>query len=335
MMGELSVQARKWMAAALLALLASACVGGSRPYWAVEPIHHVRNSPIPVPRPALKPAPPQPKTVAAVAQPDAAAVRPQPRPDSAEATRSIRVDRGDTVYGLARANGVGVRDLVALNGLEPPYLLRVGQRLQLPAPRTHVVRRGETPFSIAQTHGVEPAELIRANALAEPRSLRPGAVLRIPASAEEEVQVASRASVSLPDPPARTSAGFDWPLAGTIVSTFGAKGGGLRNDGLNIAAPRGTPVRAAEAGVVAYTGDGLKGFGKLILVRHAGGWVTAYAHNDAVLVERGDRVRRGQTIARVGTTGSVTRPQLHFEVRRGTRALDPTELLPTLHASAR
>src|SRR3546814_11834065 len=92
---------------------------------------------------------------------------------------------------------------------------------------------------------------------------------------------------------------------------------------LNIAAPRGTAVRAAENGVVAYAGEELKGFGKLLLVKHADGWVTAYAHNDALMVAAGDTVKRGQTIARVGSSGHADRPQLHFQVRPGTRAVNP------------
>jgi len=227
-----------------------------------------------------------------------------------------------------------VSQVVALNNLEPPYLLQVGDRLRLPAPRTHVVRRGETAFSIAKAHDVDLPALLRTNNVSDPRELHPGQVLRVPASRGEEVTVAARPSRSLPEPPARLSGGFDWPVAGTIVSTFGPKARGMRNDGLNIAAPRGAPVRAAEDGVVAYAGDGLQGFGKLILLRHAEGWVTAYAHNEELLVRRGDRVGRGQTIARVGSTGSVTRPQLHFEVRRGTRALDPGDVLPRLSARA-
>ena len=109
-----------------------------------------------------------------------------------------------------------------------------------------------------------------------------------------------------------------------MVSSYGPKAGGLHNDGINIAAPKGSPVKAAENGVVAYVGAELKGFGNLVLIKHQGDYVTAYAHNDQILVKRGDIVRRGQTIARVGSTGSVDTPQLHFEIRKGSRAVEPT-----------
>jgi murein DD-endopeptidase MepM/ murein hydrolase activator NlpD len=125
----------------------------------------------------------------------------------------------------------------------------------------------------------------------------------------------------------RSSGRFLWPVEGKVVSRFGAKKGGLHNDGINIAAVAGANVVAAQDGVVAYAGNELRGFGNLLLVRHANGWVTAYAHNEKLLVKQGDKVRRGQPIARVGSTGNVTSPQLHFEIRKGTDPVDPLEHL--------
>jgi murein DD-endopeptidase MepM/ murein hydrolase activator NlpD len=109
----------------------------------------------------------------------------------------------------------------------------------------------------------------------------------------------------------------------------------MYNDGINIAAAAGTPVRASEAGTVAYAGNELRGFGNMLLLKHGGGWVTAYAHNKELLVKRGEKVRRGQVIARVGSTGGVDQPQLHFEIRKGKRAVDPLDELPRPSASAR
>lgn len=129
------------------------------------------------------------------------------------------------------------------------------------------------------------------------------------------------------EPPPRSGRLFQWPLRGTVVSDFGPKPGGLQNDGVNIAAPRGTPIRAAENGVVVYAGNELRGFGNLLLIRHEGGWMTAYGHAEELLVKRGDRIRRGQIIAKVGSSGNVASPQLHFEIRRGTRAVNPREFL--------
>lgn len=131
-----------------------------------------------------------------------------------------------------------------------------------------------------------------------------------------------------PSAPIATGNGqFGWPVQGKIISKYGATADGLRNDGINISAPSGSPVVAAADGVVAYAGNELRGFGNMILIRHADGWVTAYAHNDSLAVKKGDSVKRGQIIARVGQTGNVTAPQLHFEIRKGTSAQDPMKYL--------
>jgi len=136
-------------------------------------------------------------------------------------------------------------------------------------------------------------------------------------------------------PPPRASSTFLWPVKGEVLAEFGPLANkGQHNDGINIAAPKGTPVRAAENGTVAYVGNELRGFGNLLLIKHADGWITAYAHNDHLMVKRGERVRRGQTIATVGSSGSVTVPQLHFEIRHGTEAVNPMDYLHDTMAKA-
>lgn len=121
---------------------------------------------------------------------------------------------------------------------------------------------------------------------------------------------------------------FSWPVQGATLSEYGPKSGGRHNDGINIGAPNGTAVRAAEAGEVVYAGNELAGFGNLVLVRHAQGWMTAYGHMGKATVKRGAVVKKGQTIGAVGKTGSVKAPQLHFEIRKGSKALNPTKYLP-------
>jgi murein DD-endopeptidase MepM/ murein hydrolase activator NlpD len=143
----------------------------------------------------------------------------------------------------------------------------------------------------------------------------------LPAPAPEPVVAA------VPQPEPRAEALFAWPVQGPVLSSFGSKPGGLNNDGINIGAARGTPVVAAENGVVVYAGNEIPGFGNLILIRHADGWATAYAHNDKLLVAKGDSVARGQPIAQVGATGSVTEPQSHFEIRKGNEPVDPLSYL--------
>ncbi|MBO0737965.1 MAG: M23 family metallopeptidase, partial [Alphaproteobacteria bacterium] len=135
-------------------------------------------------------------------------------------------------------------------------------------------------------------------------------------------------------PSPRGNSAFLWPVRGHVLAPFGSRSDGTHNDGINIAAVRGAAVQAADAGVVAYAGNELRGYGNLILIKHANGWITAYAHCDRILVRRGERVARGQVIARVGSTGDVSEPQLHFELRRGSRPVDPREFLAPLPTAA-
>ncbi|MFD2262613.1 peptidoglycan DD-metalloendopeptidase family protein [Lacibacterium aquatile] len=408
---------------------------------------------------------------------------------------SYIVQRGDTVYQLARDQNVPVRAIIEANRLEAPYILLIGQRLEIPRARTHTVARGETLYAVSRKYGVDVSSLVKSNNIPAPYVLKVGQTLTLPAGVATEdgkappaspplvasappqpissVPVASGAQTGssievaplapptsanatanptvvpatpapvttapvpatpapqpqpavappqpvapapvtvapapvtqpapatastpaaaptpitpptpakppepakveppaspapavaaapspevakptepatpvpsveppatpatpkpkgdtvavLATPPARGGRTFQWPVTGRVIATYGEMGSGLRNDGLNIAANKGTPVRAAENGVVVYAGDEIKGFGNLLLIRHADGFTTAYAHCDALLVNRGDTIRRGQVIARVGDTGHVSRPQLHFEIRKGTQAVDPQEYL--------
>ena len=259
---------------------------------------------------------------------------------------AVVAGRGDTVYALSRRHRVPVRAIIEANRLSPPYHLQAGQRVVLPRGRFHVVRRGETFYGIARRYGANPHALARVNGLKPPYAIQAGQKLvlsgrreRVAAKAAPTPRRGTRPSAKIkrgaakpppaavPRPPAASGKGFIWPLKGRVISGFGAKAKGLHNDGINIAAKRGAPVKAAENGVVVYAGNELRGFGNLLLIKHADGWVTAYAHNDKVLVKRGQRVGKGQRIATVGSTGGVKSPQLHFEMRRGRTPRDPRKYL--------
>lgn len=265
---------------------------------------------------------------------------------------SVVVQRGDTLYSISRRYGVPLKDLINANNLHAPYTLRVGQSLNLPAKQYHTVQRGDTLYSIARQHNVDVTSLSRVNNMQTPYSLNigdrlvlPASVGTVPSASYSSVSASTANSVSSTVKTAYTPAKsvpitdsyvapkarktkFDWPVRGTIISGYGNLGSGRKNDGINIKAALGTNVKAADSGTVAYAGNELKGFGNLILIKHVDGWITAYAHNDRLFVKKGQKVTRGEKIATVGSTGSVTTPQLHFEVRSGKKAVNPRPYLP-------
>lgn len=267
-------------------------------------------------------------------------------------SNAITVQRGDTLYSISRRYGVPLKDLINANNLHAPYTLHVGQVLSLPAKQYHTVQRGDTLYSISRQYNVDITSLSRVNNLQTPYSLNVGDRLVLPASvgnvpaasystAQSSASSASSAAVKTAYTPAKSApvtdsyvapkarkTKFDWPVKGTIISGYGNLGSGRKNDGINIKAALGTNVKAADSGTVAYAGNELKGFGNLILIKHPDGWITAYAHNDRLFVKKGQKVSRGEKIATVGSTGSVTTPQLHFEVRSGKKAVNPRPYLP-------
>ncbi len=329
---------------AVLPLFLNACVSfGPTSPADIKPVYQVRNAPIPVPYPRAKPSVPG-RAATGYAQ----AYRPEARRSS---SRVIRVNKGDTLYALSRAHNIPVRDLIKANNLRAPYDLAVGQRLNLPVAHVHTVQKGETGYSISRQYGVTVSALMTENKVKYPYRLSVGQKLTLPGGAELKTAANTSSSASTPSStarrqavrpavssaaaPPRSGTGFHWPVEGKIASRYGPKQGGLHNDGINILAKQGSPVHASESGVVVYASNALEGYGNLLLVRHQGGWMTAYAHNERLLVRPGQKVGKGEVIARVGTTGSVTVPQLHFEIRKGRQALDPLKYLRETTASAR
>ncbi|MGB0576845.1 MAG: peptidoglycan DD-metalloendopeptidase family protein [Alphaproteobacteria bacterium] len=227
---------------------------------------------------------------------------------------------GETAYGVARRYGVDMGSLVRINNIQPPYRLRPGQKLRLPDSGT---------TNVAGTSGSDQTVRDRRRSTVRPVRGPTGIPKKSTVSSQADPQPAwnKPSPKPLKTPPRRSGRKFLWPVKGKIIVAFGPRKGGFHNDGLNIAAREGTPIRAAENGVVAYVGNQLQGFGNLVLIKHSGGWMTAYAHGSRVLVRRGSVVKRGQIIARVGKTGNVDKPQLHFELRRGDRAVDPRRYL--------
>lgn len=235
----------------------------------------------------------------------------------------VVVASGDTLYSLSRKYSVPVNDLAVINKLNPPFNLKVGQKIRVPSlARVAVETTGKTTAKVVETSqkfSVENKSVQQKSGVAKPG----GKV----ATKQPEKKISSDPSKKLPKINARSSSKFSWPVRGKILSNYGAKTNGLFNDGINIGATRGAVVGAAENGVVAYAGNEVKGMGNLIIIQHDGGWMTVYAHMDSMVVRRGARVSVGQKIGTVGKTGKVDSPQLHFEIRKGTKAYNPTSYL--------
>ena len=226
------------------------------------------------------------------------------------------VRRGETLYSLGRAYDMRPHKIASYNGLSMNGGLSIGQRVRIPGGGTQSPIANSVPAPLPQQQQLAartPDYLDQAEPVSRPRA----------PVMQQETQIEQ----------ADNGSGFRWPVRGRVISKFGSKPNNTRNEGINIAVPEGTGVRAAEAGVVAYAGNELKGYGNLVLVRHQNGWVTAYAHNSELMVKRGDAVRRGDVIARAGKTGSVKTPQVHFEVRQGATAVDPMKYLSSRTAS--
>jgi murein DD-endopeptidase MepM/ murein hydrolase activator NlpD len=232
------------------------------------------------------------------------------------------VNRGDTLLSIAHRNHVPVAELARANSLDANSKLKLGQKINVPGAKSAAAAVAAAPAQVAAGQVAAPATKLAAVTpeTAQKEKARLAQATTTPETAVTEAPVKSaEATGALPT--------FRWPVRGRVVTGYGAKTNGKSNDGINVAVPEGTPVKAAEDGVVAYSGNELKGYGNLILVRHSNGYVTAYAHASELLVKRGETIKRGQIIAKSGQSGEVGSPQLHFEIRKGSSPVDPLQFL--------
>src|ERR1041385_383825 len=220
------------------------------------------------------------------------------------------VEPGESLLGIARRHGVALSALAHANNIKPYDKVSIGTRLTIPGGQKVATHQAPAPK------------------VAQPRTVAVEKVASIPAQtarvAKPDVHDAESAAKA---DPVGEMPSFRWPVKGRVIAGFGQRPNGTQNDGINLAVPEGTPVKAAEDGVVAYAGNELKGYGNLVLIRHSNGFVSAYANASQLLVKRGDTIKRGQVIANAGQTGNVTSPQLHFEIRKGSVPVDPTKYL--------
>jgi LysM repeat protein len=263
----------------------------------------------------------------------------------------VEVRENDTLFGVATRYMVTPQSIVETNGLEPPYVIREGQMLKIIPNRTHIVDHGDSVYVISQRYAVSQYQLAQLNNLSPPFELEVGQQLQLPNTLDFSVLDSglpngiSGTNIVQPAPtPIKTAAaavprkrfvapalgvfnGFTWPVKGEIISEFGPSQRGVHNDGVNIAAKEGSAVGAAAKGRVAFVGANIKSFGRLVLVKHDGGIITAYAHLGNITVKEGEVVTAGQAIGTIGKSGRVETPQLHFEIRKSRQPIDPRSLI--------
>src|SRR5262249_33006499 len=266
-----------------------------------------------------------PTRVANAAAPRAAAAQPAPAASvNGGGNAGVHVvAAGDTLSKISHHYHKSVHEIAKANNIDAAATLNVGDRLIIPGAQASAVKTSApAPAPQPKTVAASAPQAKTAVASAAPKQPEPAASANVVAPTDpldKEAAKLAEGNVAVPK--------FRWPANGRVIAGYGPTTNGQQNDGINISVPENTPVKAAEDGVVAYAGNELKGYGNLVLVRHPNGYVTAYAHAKELLVKRGDKVKRGQVIARSGQTGNVNTPQLHFEIRKGSSPLDPTRFL--------
>jgi murein DD-endopeptidase MepM/ murein hydrolase activator NlpD len=225
---------------------------------------------------------------------------------------------GETLMKLSRQYRKPLGEIARANNIPPHTMVKVGDRIVIPGMRATQAAAAKPKVAAVQPQ--KPAQPPKVAAAPATTPATPTARALTPAADKPEPPKAKAATSS-------AMPSFRWPARGRVISGFGPRPSGQQNDGINLSVPEGTPIKAAEEGVVAYAGNELKSYGNLVLVRHSNGYVTAYAHASEILVKRDEHVKRGQVIGKSGQTGNVAAPQLHFEIRKGSSPLDPVPFL--------
>ncbi len=253
-------------------------------------------------------------------------------------TKTIIVKEGYTLFSISRKEGVSVRSIIEANNLKPPFILHSGDELIIPSALVHTVKEGDSLWKISECYGVDIITIININNINN-KTISIGKKLIIPSrninvqkkcNDEEKIIVNKNINIYIDsNTSSAKDKNFIWPVNGKVLSKFGIQPKGMRNDGVNIIADKGQPVLATQDGKVVYSGNEIEAFGNLILIKHNNKRTSAYANVDNVEVVKGQIVKKGELIARVGNTGKVNRPQLHFEIRDNSEPIDPLILLPS------
>lgn len=270
--------------------------------------------------------------------------------------RVVTVKTGDNLTKIAYNNNLTLRELANINNIKPPYKVYVGQKIKVPSKTNsintrenkdyYVVQKGDNLFGISKKNGIKFTELVKYNNLKKPYSIYVGQKLYLRDNknnrgivrketeynstvVENHKTQDSNESINLNESRNINTGdnSFIWPVNGTVIKNFGKQPNGEHSDAINIKAPSGTKILAADDGEVAYAGNDLKSYGNMVIIKHSGGWLSIYGHCDTINVKPKEKVNKGQAIAIVGKTGNVNESQLYFAIRKGKIAVDPLKYL--------
>ena len=255
--------------------------------------------------------------------------------DSSEKTKNykskkIKLVTGDTIYSISKKYSVTIKELIRFNKIKAPYVLKPGKFIKIPYPKIYNIKSGDTLYKIAKCNSIYIKDIKEKNLKLNEKKLIIGTKVDLPyyvlnkCNINNKVREKGKKNKSNKIKP---KAFLSWPIKGKIITNFGKQSGGRMNDGINIISVKGNPVRASLHGKVIYIGNELLAWGNLIIIKHENNWTTAYAHLDKFLVQKGENVKTGDVIGSVGSTGNVVKSQLHFQVRKNSKPLNPINFL--------
>ena len=245
-------------------------------------------------------------------------------------SKKIKIVTGDTLDSISKKYKVTKKELIKFNKIKYPYILKPGKFIKIPVSKRYKIKKGDTLYKIAKCSSTNVLEIKNKNTNLNEKKLIVGSVINLPYYSIDNCKLKSK-KIAKKNRSIKKSIKskeiFIWPVQGSIITYFGKQKGGRKNDGINIISVKGNPVRAAMSGKVIYRGNELLAWGNLVIIKHKNNWTTAYAHLDKLLVKKGEIIKTGDIIASVGATGNVDKSQLHFQVRKNSRPLDPMKFL--------
>ena len=245
-------------------------------------------------------------------------------------SKKIKIVTGDTLVSISKKYKVTKKELIRFNKIKYPYILKPGNFIKIPVPKRYKIKKGDTLYKIARCSSTNISEIKNKNININEKKLKVGFVINLPYYSMDKCKLKNKKIAKKKNTKRKSIKSeeiFTWPVQGSIIAYFGKQKGGRKNDGINILSVKGNPVRAAMGGKVIYRGNELLAWGNLIIIKHKNNWTTAYAHLDKLLVRKGEIIKTGDIIASVGATGNVDKSQLHFQVRKKSKPLDPIKFL--------